>query len=215
VRTETDHIIDVFSRVALPFPGIAFRLEDAGKTIMNLPASDQHIQRLHSLMGRKVAEAMIEVQERNHDLGISAYLAPPDLSRTRGDRLFVYVNGRNIRDRLVTKAVLEGYGQRLMKGQYPQAAIFIEIDPSKVDVNIHPTKQEVRFHNSRDVFQFIVSTVGKALARACTPISVQTLRRKAAFFKRKPLVYLSRFGSIARQNKVRSFLLKWKSANSP
>jgi DNA mismatch repair protein MutL len=207
VRTETDHIIDVFSRVALPFPRIAFRLEDAGKTIMNLPASDQHIQRLYSLMGRKVAGAMIEVQERNHDLGISAYLAPPDLSRTRGDRLFVYVNGRNIRDRLVTKAVLEGYGQRLMKGQYPQAVIFIEIDPSKVDVNIHPTKQEVRFLS--------FPLLERHLARAFTPILVQNLSRKAAFFKRKPLVYLSQFGSITRQNKVRSSLLKWKSANSP
>lgn len=187
VRTETDHIIDVFSRVALPFPGIAFRLEDAGKTIMNLPASDQHIQRLYSLMGRKVAEAMIEVQERNHDLGISAYLAPPDLSRTRGDRLFVYVNGRNIRDRLVTKAVLDGYGQRLMKGQYPQAAIFIEIDPSKVDVNIHPTKQEVRFHNSRDVFQSIVSTVGKALGQSFHPYIGTKPQQEGSFFQKEAL----------------------------
>jgi len=187
VRTETDHIIDVFSRVALPFPGIAFKLEDAGKTIMNLPASDQHIQRLHSLMGRKVAGAMIEVQERNHDLGISAYLAPPDLSRTRGDRLFVYVNGRNIRDRLVTKAVLEGYGQRLMKGQYPQAVIFIETDPSKVDVNIHPTKQEVRFHNSRDVFQSIVSTVGKALGQSFHPYISPKPQQEDRFFQKEAL----------------------------
>ncbi len=187
VRTETDHIIDVFSRVALPFPGIAFKLEDAGKTIMNLPASDQHIQRLHSLMGRKVAGAMIEVQEENHDLGISAYLAPPDLSRTRGDRLFVYVNGRNIRDRLVTKAVLDGYGQRLMKGQYPQAVIFIEIDPSKVDVNIHPTKQEVRFHNSRDVFQSIVSTVGKALGQSFHPYISPKSQQEGSFFQKEAL----------------------------
>ena len=187
VRTETDHIIDVFSRIALPFPSIAFKLEDAGKTIINLPASDQHIQRLYSLMGRKVAGDMIEVQGGNHDLGISAYLAPPDLSRTRGDRLFVYVNGRNIRDRLVTKAVLEGYGQRLMKGQYPQAAIFIKIDPSKVDVNIHPTKQEVRFHNSRDVFQSIVSTVGKALGQSFHPYIGPKSQPESRFFQKEAL----------------------------
>lgn len=187
VRTETDHIIDVFSRIALPFPSIAFKLEDAGKTIINLPASDQHIQRLYSLMGRKVAGDMIEVQGGNHDLGISAYLAPPDLSRTRGDRLFVYVNGRNIRDRLVTKAVLEGYGQRLMKGQYPQAAIFIKIDPSKVDVNIHPTKQEVRFHNSRDVFQSIVSIVGKALGQSFHPYIGPKSQPESRFFQKEAL----------------------------
>jgi DNA mismatch repair protein MutL len=166
VRTETDHIIEVLSRVALPFPGITFKLVDGGKTIINLPASDQQIQRFSALMGRRVAESMIEARERNRALAISAYLAPPDLCRTKGDRLFVYVNDRNIRDRLVTKAVMEGYGQRLMKGQYPQAVIFIETDPTEVDVNVHPTKQEVRFHNSRDVFRAIVSAIEKALGQS-------------------------------------------------
>jgi len=133
---------------------------------MNLPASDRQLPRLSALLGRKVAESITEEQERIHGVGVNVYLAPWELSRTRGDRLFVYVNGRNIRDRLVTRAIIEGYGQRLMKGQYPQAVIFLEIDPSKVDVNVHPTKQEVRFHNSRDVFQAIVSTIEKTLARS-------------------------------------------------
>ncbi len=170
VRTETDHIIDTFTRVALPFPGVNFKLDDAGKTLMNLPASDHQLPRLSVLLGRKVAESITEAQERIHELGVSVYLAPWELSRTRGDRLYVYVNGRNIRDRLVTKAIMEGYGQRLMKGHYPQAVIFLEMDPSKVDVNVHPTKQEVRFHNSRDVFQAIVSTIEKALARSSNPL---------------------------------------------
>ncbi|MBK5102199.1 MAG: DNA mismatch repair endonuclease MutL, partial [Desulfobacteraceae bacterium] len=113
-RTETDHSIDVLSRLALPFQEINFRLEDAGKTLMNLQASDQKLPRLSSLIGRHVAESMIEVQEKNHDLAINAYLAPSELSRSRGDRLFVYVNNRNIRDRLVTKAIMEGYGRQLM-----------------------------------------------------------------------------------------------------
>ncbi len=168
-KTETDHIIDTFTRVALPFPGINFKLDDARKTLMNLPASDHQLPRLSALLGRKVAESITEAQEGINDLGVSVYLAPWELSRTRGDRLYVYVNGRNIRDKLVTRAIIEGYGQRLMKGHYPQAVIFLEIDPSKVDVNVHPTKQEVRFHNSRDVFQAIVSTIEKALASSFYP----------------------------------------------
>ncbi|MEE9611791.1 MAG: hypothetical protein V3W19_11090, partial [Desulfatiglandales bacterium] len=70
---------------------------------------------------------------------------------------------RSIRDRLITRAVMEGYGQRLMKGRYPQAVIFLEIDPAVVDVNVHPTKQEVRFHQSRLVYQAIISTIEGAL----------------------------------------------------
>jgi DNA mismatch repair protein MutL len=164
-RTETDHSIDVLSRLALPFQEINFRLEDAGKTLMSLQASDHKLPRLSALIGRHVAESMIEVQEKNHDLAIKAYLAPSELSRSRGDRLFVYVNNRNIRDRLVTKAIMEGYGKQLMKGRYPQAVLFIEIDSSKVDINVHPTKQEVRFHNSSAIFRFIVSSIENALAQ--------------------------------------------------
>ena len=166
VRTETYHIIDTVSRAALPFPEIGFRLDDTGKSVLNLPASDQQLSRISVLMGRGFAEEVIDRHERNDELAISVYLAPSHLARSRGDRLFVYVNRRYIRDRLVTKAVMEGYGQRLMKGKYPQAIIFIEIDPAKVDVNVHPAKQEVRFHNSRAVFNVIVSTIEKALAHS-------------------------------------------------
>ncbi len=166
VRTETNHIIDILSRMALPFPNISFMLDDGGKTIMNLPASDQPLTRISALIGRKVADAMTEVQEEDHDLTITGYLAPSDFSRTRGNRLFIYINNRHIRDRLITRAIMEGYGQRLMKGQYPQAVIFIQIDPSKVDVNVHPTKQEVRFHNSNAVYKTIASAIGKGLNKS-------------------------------------------------
>ncbi len=172
-RTETDHIIDTLARAVLPYPAINFKLEDSGKTIMNFPSSNQVLPRLFSLMGRKVAEAMEEAEENNQEMSIHAFLAPPELSRTRGDRLFVYVNGRNIRDRLITRAVVEGYGQRLMKGRYPQVALFMELDPSNVDVNVHPTKQEVRFHNSRTVFQAISSTIEKALSKSSHPFFSQ------------------------------------------
>ncbi len=174
-KTETDHIIDTLSRIALAFPEISFQLEESGRTILNLPSSEQ-LQRLSALLGRKVAESMVEEETRDFEVGVKAYLAHPEFARTRGDHLFVYVNRRNIRDRAVTKAVMEGYGQRIMKGQYPQAAIFIEIDPSLVDINVHPTKQEVRFRNSRDLFQAVKSTIERALAG-----SFNILKEKTTF----------------------------------
>ncbi len=180
-KTESDYIIDMFSKVTLPYLDINFRLDHDGKTIMNLPSSNQRLHRLSVLMGRKVAESITKAQERNLDMEISAYLAPSEFSRTRGDRLYIYVNDRNIRDRLVTKAIIEGYGQRLMKGQYPQAVVFIKIDPSKIDVNVHPAKQEVRFHNSREVFQIIVSTIEKALARSFHAFTGKETIREVGF----------------------------------
>ena len=82
VKTETDHIIDVLSRAAFPFPGINFTLDDGEKTIMNLPASGQFLPRISALMGRKVAGAMIEAQERKHQIAIHAYLAPRGVGPT-------------------------------------------------------------------------------------------------------------------------------------
>jgi DNA mismatch repair protein MutL len=116
-------------------------------------------------MGRDVARTLEELDQQVGELRIKAYLAPPDLNRSRGDRIFIYVNNRSIRDRLVMRAVMEGYGQRLMKGRYPQVVIFLEIAPSLVDINVHPTKQEIRFRQSRLVYQTIISAIEETLGR--------------------------------------------------
>ncbi|HEJ84058.1 MAG TPA: DNA mismatch repair endonuclease MutL, partial [Desulfobacteraceae bacterium] len=184
VRTETDHIVDSLSRIAMPFPGITFRLDDGTRNVIHLPASEDTRDRISGLMGRKTAEAMVTGEEKEGDLSIKVYAAPPDFARSRGDRLYVYVNCRNIRDRLVTKAIMEGYGRRLMKGQYPQVVLFIDIDPLEIDVNVHPTKQEIRFRNASRIFQAIVSAVGKSLDSSPQPFSRQGVLDRAIPFER-------------------------------
>ena len=186
-RTETDHIVDVISRVAMPFPKIGFRLEDGAKKILNLPASGDTLSRLSGLMGRKVCEAIMEGEERYGDLSIKVYAAPPEFARSRGDRLLVYVNGRNIRDRFITKAIMDGYGKRLMRGRYPQVVLFIDIDPLEIDVNVHPTKQEIRFRNARKVFQCVASAIEYRLARSAYPFSGQAFIGSEAVPVRKGL----------------------------
>ncbi|MFC1884073.1 DNA mismatch repair endonuclease MutL [Thermodesulfobacteriota bacterium] len=162
-RTETGHISENILKMALPYKNISFRLDDAARNVVNLPASSQLLPRISSIMGRRVAESMVEVEEENAELSLKAYLAHGELSRGRGDRLLVYINGRNVRDRMVNKAILESYGQRLMKGRYPQAVVMLNIEPDKVDVNVHPAKHEVRFLNTNKVYETIISAVGKAL----------------------------------------------------
>jgi DNA mismatch repair protein MutL len=159
VKTETDHIIDTLTRITLPYNRIHVKLEQAGKTILNLPGTENPLNRLAALFGRAVAASMTEGLIENGEMTVRSYLASPELSRNRGDRIFIYVNGRNIRDRLITRAIMEGYGQRLMKGRYPQLVLYIEIDPAFVDVNVHPTKQEIRFHHGHLVFQTIMNAI--------------------------------------------------------
>ena len=162
-RTETGQIIDTLSRIVLPFTHIQVRLDDAGKTLLNLPASENELNRLSVLFGRDVAVSLIDTRRETDGIKIRAYMASPEFNRARGDRIYIYINNRNIRDKLVIRSIMEAYGQRLMKGRYPQAVVFLEIDPSLVDVNVHPAKQEVRFHQSRQIYQAVSSTIERAL----------------------------------------------------
>jgi DNA mismatch repair protein MutL len=163
--TETDHIVDTLSRIALPFTKLSFRLDDRDKTLLSLPSVASDVSRLSALFGHEVAGAMIPMEREVDGLRLNGYLSPPERDRARGDHLFVYVNRRNVRERLLTHAVIEGYGSRLMKGRYPYAVIFIEIDPALVDVNVHPAKQEVRFHQNRLVHDAVKNVVEESLRK--------------------------------------------------
>src|SRR4030043_142775 len=162
-RTETGQIIDTLSRIILPFTHIHVRVDDSEKTLLNLPASENELNRLSVLFGRDVAVSLADTRREVEGIKIRAYMASPDLSRNRGDRIYIYINNRNVRDKLAIRAIMEAYGQRLMKGTYPQVVVFLEIDPSMVDCNVHPAKQEVRFHQGHIVYKALSSTIEKAL----------------------------------------------------
>jgi DNA mismatch repair protein MutL len=168
-KTETSYILDVVSRIALPFNHIQFKLDDAEKNLLNIPASENQINRFSALMGRSTASSLIDTAGTMDGCKIVIYMAPPDKSRNKADRIFIYINNRSIKDRVITRAVMDGYGQRLMKGRYPQIVIFLEMDPTLVDVNVHPAKQEVRFQQGQLVYQTISSMIDKSLKDQFTP----------------------------------------------
>jgi DNA mismatch repair protein MutL len=168
-KTETDYILDAFLRIALPFFNVYFRLDDGERTLLTLSTSESMANRLVTLFGRDVVAGMVEAEVFDAGFRVKAYLGPAEFSRAKGDRIFIYVNQRNIKDRLLTHALLQGYGQRLMKGQYPQAIIFIELDPSLVDVNVHPMKQEVRFQQPHLIHEALKRVVDESLRKHSAP----------------------------------------------
>jgi DNA mismatch repair protein MutL len=162
-KTESNYILDIITRLVFPFKQIAFKVDMDGKNVLNLSDSPDFSNRLATLFNKEFSNTMIEAEYALDPILIQAYLGPPDLARMRGDNLFIYVNKRHVRDKLITKAIIEGYGQRLMRGQYPQAVLFIEIEPGLVDFNVHPTKQEVRFQQTQFIYQAVLTSVKKAL----------------------------------------------------
>jgi DNA mismatch repair protein MutL len=168
-KTETTYIMDAVSRIALPFNNIHLKVDDPEKNLLNIPASENEINRFSALLGRNTASSLIDATGQTDGCRIRMYVTPPENSRNKADRIYIYINNRSIRDRLVTRSVMDGFGQRLMKGRYPQAIIFLEIDPSLIDVNVHPAKQEVRFQQGHQIYQTISGMIEKALRNQFTP----------------------------------------------
>ncbi len=186
-RTEAAHILDMAGRIALPHGAVRLIVRNEAKDSLLLPASDNLITRIAALMGKDIAESAESLAVRVGDFAMSVYLCPGEMARQRSDGVFTYLNGRYLRDRVMTRAILEGYSGRLLKGHYPYCVLFLEVPPETVDVNVHPTKQEVRFRDQQSIFSFIAGGIKKALGKRSFPFSLpgdlSTLDRIKAGFE--------------------------------
>jgi len=172
-KTEAAHILDMAGRIALPHGAVRLVLRNETRDALLLPASDDMITRIAALMGKDVAESAETLDVRVGEFAMSVYLCPGEMARQRSDGVYTYLNGRYLRDRVMTRAILEGYSGRLMKGHYPYCLLFLEAPPETVDVNVHPTKQEVRFRDQQAMFSFIAGGIRKALGKRCFPFSAE------------------------------------------
>lgn len=162
VGTEAAACLDAFRRVALAHPQCAFQFTHNGKELENWPVSSW-AQRALIGIGREYTSAHLVIDCNYPQLQLRGIAGSPTLVRARGDRQFFYVNGRFVRDKLLTHAVRQAYQDVLHGDSQPAYALFLEIDPSLVDVNVHPAKTEVRFRDSRAVHQFVFHAVHDVL----------------------------------------------------
>ena len=167
-RTELRHLQELVRRVALGRPEVGFELTHNGRALMQLPAlpAEDAGQRVTALMGEAFAEAALQVDVEGAGMRLRGWLGLPTAARGQPDLQYVYLNGRMIRDRLVTQALRRAYADVLFKDRFPTYLLHLQVDPAQVDVNVHPTKHEVRFRESGLVFDFIQRQVGQALAHA-------------------------------------------------
>lgn len=161
--TEMGHIAETFLSTALAWPQVQFRLLHNGKTLRHFSAGDDFL-RVVDILGREFEKNLFPVGQEGEGIQVRGWVASPDISRSSSQRIYLYVNGRHIRDRAVHQALCEGYRGRLMTGRYPVAILFLEVDPEQVDVNVHPTKHEVRFRDGRAVWSAVRDGVSSALS---------------------------------------------------
>jgi DNA mismatch repair protein MutL len=161
--TEQTAIVRVVTQLALANPGVHLRLIANGRVVLNAPAGAGLRERVGALYGFGLAARLLDVAGEGGGAHVAGVIAPPALSRTHRDDIHFIVNGRVVRDTLLTQALLEGYRPLLPRDQFPLAAIELAVDPGEVDVNVHPAKTWVRFRRPRMLYGVVLDSVKAAL----------------------------------------------------
>ncbi|HEM5985578.1 TPA: DNA mismatch repair endonuclease MutL [Streptococcus suis] len=162
-QAEVSHIADIINRLSLAHPEIAFTLVNEGRELMRTAGTGKLRQAISGIYGIASAKKMVEIEAEDLDFHVSGYVSLPELTRANRNYISIFINGRYIKNFLLNRAILEGYGSKLMVGRFPLAVISIEIDPYLADVNVHPTKQEVRISKEKELMTLIREAIIKAL----------------------------------------------------
>lgn len=170
--TEFKHLVDTFQFIALAEPTVAFSLDHKGHTVYDLPAvrtDDRHDRlrrRIGDLLGEDHRGQIVPVQDSSSYVTVRGFVAEPEFHRTSRRDQFLFVNGRYVKSRYLSHAVRVAYGELLPDGAFPFFALFLQLDPRRVDVNVHPTKAEVKFEDESGIYGFLRGAVREALSRA-------------------------------------------------
>ena len=182
--TEFGHCEAVFERVALSRPDVNFTLQHNGRVINRFGAIDKKLgsanKRFAEVLGAEFAAESIAIFEEAAGLQIKGVIAKPTFSRNSRDTQYAYVNGRFVRDKLLSHAIRQAFSDVLHHNRHPAYVLFLTLDPNLVDVNVHPAKTEVRFRDGQAIHRFVFHSLHKALATP-TGVSNATTANQAQF----------------------------------
>lgn len=181
-KTESKQIVSTVMLAALVHQGIGFRLKEEERVIFDIPKKSDLKERIGLLLGKEFSKEMIPLTVEKNDFKISGMIGKPTLSRANRLSQFFFVNGRPIQSKNLSFALFRGYDALLMTQRYPVAVVFIEIEPSLVDVNIHPTKKEVRFHDESIISSALARGIRDALSKSdfVPTLGSKTFKKPAA-----------------------------------
>jgi DNA mismatch repair protein MutL len=181
--TEFGHCDEVFRRIALAKPEVALTLKHNGRVSRHLRAQPLS-ERIAAVLGGDTLEGSLPVDARSGSLRLTGLAGSPHAARARADGQYFFVNGRFVRDRLLSHAAREAYAGLLHGDRQPAYVLFLECDPRAVDVNVHPAKTEVRFRDSRAIHQFVLHALQRALSPSAAeaPVAYAAVNERGTFF---------------------------------
>ncbi len=162
--TEAGYISDLMDRLALSHPSISFKFINNRENRMSTSGNGKERDIIYSLYGRDITSNLIEIEENDGPAAISGYIGKPAISRGNRNYENYFVNGRYVKNAVISRAIEDAYKPFLMSHRFPLTVLTIEVDPGEVDVNVHPTKMEVRFADQSRIYDAVYQTVKEALA---------------------------------------------------
>lgn len=175
--TESFHIANLVTHYALANPKLAFTLTNNGRESISVTPVETVRERAYQLFGGDFVDALIEVYGESGETRVSGFVSSPSVTRTTKDAQYFFVNGRYVRDKVLSRALTEAYRAMMPAGVYPSAMLFVEVPPGDVDVNVHPAKTEVRFVRTTIVLDTvrdaIRASIGGAKAAVTPMVSLE------------------------------------------
>ena len=172
-NVELRHIVEEFQRVALTRPDIAFTLTHNGKDIHVVKPAQSFKFRIQDLLGPAVVGEIVDIEASTTLVNVQGYVGKPESARKTLGNQFFFVNGRYFRSPLLHKAVMKAYENLIPEGYTPSYFIYLDVDPSTVDVNIHPTKAEIKFEEDQILFQTVFAAVKEVLGKVGVAGSIE------------------------------------------
>ena len=177
-QTELANVIDIVNRLAMSHPQIAFTLTNDDHLLLKTAGNNDLQQTIAGIYGVTMAKQLLPVSAEDLDFKLTGYVSLPKLTRASRNYISVLINGRYIKNYQLNKAIIKGYGSKLMVGRYPVVVLNIQMDPLLIDVNVHPTKQEVRLSKEPALMALIEKAIRERLSTEnLIPDAVQNLKQ--------------------------------------
>lgn len=161
--TEAGLISDLIERLSLTHPEISFKLINNGQTIIHTPGNGDTQSAILSIFGKDFSKAMIPIKFDLEDVKVSGFIGRPEISRSNRNYQCIFINRRFIKNKIISSALEAAYKTLLTVNKYPVCVLYIDLEPSMVDVNVHPAKLEVRFANEETIYNLINEAAANAL----------------------------------------------------
>lgn len=183
--TEMGHIIDLVNRISLAYPDLSLRLTHNGRQVLFSSGSGSLEEVIFNVFGKQMAENMLPVNTASERITLTGYVGKPVNYKSNRSGMIFFVNGRYIKDRLISRAVEEAFKGYMLTRKYPVVVLNFTIEPETIDVNVHPTKTEIRFSEEKELYTLTYQTVSQAIKRSSLIPEIEIAERE------KPEISLS------------------------